>query len=56
MGFLETILRKDISYHGQGGEVNEDVFLDAMVVWESFFLFNDAVTRGCDDENSWGVE
>jgi hypothetical protein len=41
------------------GEFNENVFAEAVAIWEAFFLFNDAFTRGCDDteyadmESAW---
>jgi hypothetical protein len=36
-------------------EVNEAVYVEAMAVWESLFLFNNAVTRGCDDNDHVAV-
>jgi hypothetical protein len=44
-----------IKDHGNG-EINEGVYADALAVWEAFFLFNDAVTRGCDDNDPVVVE
>jgi hypothetical protein len=45
---IDTILKIAIKDHGSG-EMNEDVYAEALAVWEALFLFNDAVTRGCDD-------
>jgi succinate dehydrogenase flavin-adding protein (antitoxin of CptAB toxin-antitoxin module) len=36
--------------------MNEDVYAEALAVWEAFFLFNDVVTRGCDDTERVAVE
>jgi hypothetical protein len=36
--------------------VNEAVYREALTVWEAFFIFNEAVTRGCDDNNPVAVE
>jgi hypothetical protein len=38
------------------GEMNEDVDAEALAIWEAFFLFNDVVTRGCDDTEPMVVE
>ena len=51
----DTILKIAIKDHGSG-ELNEDVYAEALAVWEAFFLFNDAVTRGCDDTEPVAVE
>jgi hypothetical protein len=52
---FEEILRMEISYHGHD-EMNEGVLFDAMAVWESFFVFNDVVTSGCDGEGPSRLE
>jgi hypothetical protein len=44
-----------IKDHGNG-EINEGVYAEALAVWEAFFLFNDVVTRGCDDNDPVPVE
>jgi hypothetical protein len=51
----DTILKITIKGHGNG-EMNEDAYAEAQAVWEAFFLFNDVVTRGCDDTEPLGVE
>lgn len=52
---FKNILEIAIDKHEEG-EVNRDIYLDALTVWEMFFLFNDAVTRGCDDNDPASVE
>jgi hypothetical protein len=44
-----------IKDHGNS-EINEGVYAEALEVWEAFFLFNDAVTRGYDDNDPVAVE
>jgi hypothetical protein len=38
------------------GEMNKDVYAEALAVWEAFFLFSDAITRGCKDNEPVVVE
>jgi hypothetical protein len=51
----DTILKIAIKDHGNG-EMNEDVYTEALAVWEAISLFNDDVTRGCDDIKPVAVE
>jgi hypothetical protein len=44
-----------IKDHGND-EINEGVYEEALAVWGAFFLFNDVVTRGCDDNDPVAVE
>jgi hypothetical protein len=52
---FETIMEIAIKNHGNSA-INEGVHAQALAVWEAFFLFNDAVTRGCDDNDHVAVE
>jgi hypothetical protein len=38
------------------GEMSQGVYMEALALWEAFFLFNDAVTIGCDDTEPVAVE
>eukprot|EP00873_Tetraselmis_striata_P029502 jgi/Tetstr1/449766/TSEL_036831.t1 len=51
----DTLLQKAIPHH-KHGQKNEELYLEALAVWEAFFLFNDAVTRGCDDSDPAAIE
>jgi hypothetical protein len=47
----------EIAIKGHGsGEINEGVYAEAFAFWEAFLLFNDVVTRGCDDNDHVAVE
>jgi hypothetical protein len=52
---FETITEIAIKNHGNG-EINEGVCAEALAVWEAFFLFNDAVTKGYDDNDPVAVD
>jgi hypothetical protein len=38
------------------GKINERVYAEALAGWEVFFLFNDVVTGGCDDNDHVAME
>jgi hypothetical protein len=52
---FETVMEIAIKDHGIG-EINEGVYAEALAVWDAFFLFNDTVTRGCNDNDHVAVE
>eukprot|EP00873_Tetraselmis_striata_P043161 jgi/Tetstr1/463425/TSEL_000729.t1 len=55
MDNYETLLQKAIPHHKRG-QKNDEVYLEALAVWEAFFLFNDADTMGCDDIDPAAIE